>query len=398
MIKGVSSKKRLGRFIKKGDPLQGVVAIHNFALEEICENPTSIPDNARGNIIHSMLHPQEELNLTVRDPFEMKKDLDEIKQPILTPVDFTEDWRRQKARLARKGKLDEDEELELELEYIKKLKQKESEDEDDEPLEPSVEAKTIEQAAPAHATEQPAASHFKINKTQEAASPPPVAKKPANELENAMDEANTSTQPQPEFTPLQTNDSDGQNAEVNTLKKAKEAQAQEEEARRIFDEAEKEGYEKGIEQGRAEATAKFKEIIDNFGNMIHELESFKQGILKDSQENFHALCQAMMEALLKKEFSINPDSFAKVISRAIEETVTNEKFTIKVNSKTFNDLIVPMQHSMKDKFVVDDSLADNDFKIHSASQSIDGKLSRIVSDLLDQADLSLFDDSSEKAS
>lgn len=354
--------------------------ISDFSLEAISEAKTTMPDNPLGTVIHAMLHASDELNDTVRDCEEVRKDLNDNERAVLKPVDFTDDWKRQRDRFARKGRIDEEEELELELEYLRKIKSKNDSDEDDGENLPPLVSQTMEEEKP---------SFFKIQKKPEpepirAQQPAPVAeeRKPAEEEKVEA--------PAESFVPFGPGATGPvQSVELDAIKKSKEEKTRAVEREDGF----KKGYEEGVAKAQAELEEHFGEISKNVNEALSELEGLKKSILHNAQENFFVLCQALIESLLKKEFSLDPTSFLKVVQRAIDETIKDDNYKVKVNSKTYKELVENLDAASKQKFVKDDSVKDNDFKIESKSAVVDGNIHKIVQDMLESADLNLFESS-----
>ena len=103
------SSKKIGRFIKRESKLSEVVSVKNFSLIDICAVPVTYPDNPNGNIIHQYLHETAELADGIRKSSEIEKNLEQGYRPILQPMDFTDEWNRQKNRMsAGNSKYDEE--------------------------------------------------------------------------------------------------------------------------------------------------------------------------------------------------------------------------------------------------------------------------------------------------
>ncbi len=108
-----------GRFLKKDSNLQEIVKLTEFSLEEIRESPAIACDNLDGSIVHVALHTKEEINEAVGSVEALTKDLRGDNLPlILRPLNFTEDWEKQRQRSnikRRSGIDDEDYDYELEI-------------------------------------------------------------------------------------------------------------------------------------------------------------------------------------------------------------------------------------------------------------------------------------------
>lgn len=205
-------------------------------------------------------------------------------------------------------------------------------------------------------------------------------------------------------TPSPTDSSDNINPQEETFKSFEsykedveppQPSISEEELNQIIEEAKKKGYEQGFKVGEQKATIQAKQQINELSSKLYdtmaELEGFKVNVLKSSQENFIVIIQAMLEALLRKEFKVNPESFASVIEKAISEAIPNDDFKILINSQTFNESKDLFTEELKSKLVPSDKIPVDDFRIESSLTVVDGNITEIVKDLLQEADLDLFD-------
>jgi len=125
--------------------------------------------------------------------------------------------------------------------------------------------------------------------------------------------------------------------------------------------------------------------------MIHGLHVLKKEILETAQDNFIIICQSMIEALLEREFTLNPASFAHVISRAIKEAVPDDKFKVIVHPSQLNELRNILPPEISKSMASSDQVKPHSFKIESDLTVVDGNISNIVRDLLAQADLQILD-------
>ena len=103
----------------------------------------------------------------------------------------------------------------------------------------------------------------------------------------------------------------------------------------------------------------------------------------------------MMEGILGREFKMNPESFAKVIQRAIAEAIDNDDFSIRVNPDQQKQIHAFMEGPLSEKMVPDETIHEGNFRIESDHKVIDGNASKLIGDLLNQADIQLFKDDSE---
>ena len=112
-------------------------------------------------------------------------------------------------------------------------------------------------------------------------------------------------------------------------------------------------------------------------------------MLTNSQENFQNICETLIESILEQQFSIQPETFKKVLERAVSEATKNDSYNIHINPQLYDKLKDNIDRNIAEKIVQDDTLALGDFKIDSATGVVDGTLKTIISDLLGKADIKL---------
>jgi flagellar biosynthesis/type III secretory pathway protein FliH len=399
-----ANNRNHGRFIKKDDPVRKVMTISEFNLMEICDKPVTYHDNANANIIHNRLHAGEELAEGVRDSYEINMSFPHELRPVIRPLDFTEEWNKQKKRMtSRHHRLEDEEEFELDVTSLLKeskidlkratfkvietaMPQQKKDVKDSKPpvnlfpqampVKTNVEPKA---AAPAPQPASPAAPQ---------APPPPPASEPVHHTQGDADD----------FVPYApSRDKANPEAQVQRMEPPK---LTEEEKEMLRNEARAEGYQQGFQQGEEKGTLsaqdKVTAITDELANIMENLQGMQKSILTHVQENFLMICQSFLEALLHREFKVNPESFGAVIERAISDALPDDEFIIHVSPQAFQDLSNWSNPQMRRRLRVDDKLQNDHFRVEGKHSVIDGDLPKIIRDLLDQADIQLFE-SKEKA-
>lgn len=394
-----SPKSKMGRFIKKSDPLANVLSISNFSLAEICEHPVAYPDNVKGTIIHHSLHHATDEELGIRRMNDILKNLGpEQSRPILRPMDFTDDWKRQKQRMNnRRGRMDEDDEFELELDLLNKKSS------DDEELSASDEEDLEGDAAEGLQEEVQKKGILKIQRESL-----DVASRAIQEAQEEAEAPMPEPIPEPEadvieektFVPMKAViGSQMDNPELQAIKTYQEQLIDRE---KIIEEAKALGYQEGFKVGEEKAALQargtLRQLTEKLGNLLGELEGFKKTVLHNAEENFQILSQALVEAVLRREMDVNPGAFSAVIERAIHEAVREDQFKIHLNPETFETFSTFADEKMRARLVPNKSIPKGDFRIESNMSVVDGNITQLVRDLLDQADLSLFNSKSNKAS
>lgn len=388
-----TSNRSHGRFIKKNDPVRNVMNINEFNLMEIMDKPVTYHDNANANIIHNKLHDHEELAEGVRDSFEINMSFPHESRPVIRPLDFTDEWKKQKKRQAnRHQRLEEEEEFELDVTSMLKEKkldfkkasfkvvetpapqaQKEKEKTK---VKPPVNLFPQAKAVPVN---NPVAE-IKASKPAPVQAPtPPPAPAPDPKEEEFVPYAPTRAMSMPEA----------------AVSKAETARISEEEREKLRQEARNEGYQQGFQQGEEKGTMsaqdKIETITGELAKIIDNLQGMQKSILNHVQENFLMICQSFLEGLLHREFRINPESFGAVIERAISDALPEDEFFIHVSPKAFQDLNNWSDPDMRRRLKIDEKLQDDHFRVEGKHAVVDGDLPKIIRQLLDQADIQLFD-------
>lgn len=388
--------RKKGRFIKSGAMLQNIVSISDFSLSEIVNIPVAYPDNNQGSIIHRSLHNGSDQELGIKNSPEVIKEFPgEARRAIIRPMDFTEEWKKQKARSSRRGRNEDEDEFELGLGAVVASTEP--------PADPVNEVPAaVEEQAP-EAVEEPASFNaFRIQKE--------AIDQVSSALKHASHESESHQVMIPVITPTDTVDhqfvpmpTHGQAAPENIEKQAvRQYQEQLIDREQVVQEAKARGYEEGFKIGEEKAALQAKQdivrVTSELNLVLAELEGLKKNILINSQENFQVLCQALMEAILRREFAVNPGSFAAVIERAIQDTVPTDEFRIQLHPSTYESVIKFVDDKLRGKFVANKNIPQGDFRIESNLTVVDGNATQLIRDLLDQADLQLFQDEKGKAS
>lgn len=413
--------KRNGRFIKKDSSTLKNIRVSNFDFAEICEADVIYPDNANLNIIHSKLHIPEELDVIRNSPIDINLSDSKVHLPVMTLRDFTKDWIDHKIKMKnRKNKMSDDDE---DIESIFSEKQLEQTNVDDEVsmmMRNSSSMGNINQSFDTAKSNDIKPQNFALtndedNITETNQNFDLDANEPVDlnqqveediEQENLLASGEASSPTEDNFYPISTSNFDKnsitnveQNA-INEYHQQKEIDAIDVEA--IKEEAKAIGYEEGFRSGEEraiiESKQKNQEMFSKVGELMNEFENLKKGIFENVQDNFHEIAQAMCEAIIERSINLDPSIFADIISRAINESVEDESFKVIVNPETEKLLKNLKIQSLENKIFSSSNIEKGNFKIETNLGSVSSGIKKIITDLLNQANIDLFDnDQHDKA-
>lgn len=428
----------IGRFIKASDAkILDKMSLADFSFKEISQTPVAALDNLSSSVMRTQYHDSDELSSVIREHESLDLELrsKESIRPVLQPIDFTIEWNELKDRMNKKRDLkmedDDDEEFEMALANMEAKEREVDESE-------SLQAESNEVAASVEIPQEDPNQEegegyfkFKKNENVESTTDIPLSQEPeldsapemsgladqisllgnedegTNELSSSIKATGDEENRNDEFIPVDMSDNKSfDQGEVAASDKYKSIQQEaeikqqyEDQLNKLFDEAKSQGYEEGFKQGEEKASIQIQqnatEVIDNLAGVVSELEKLKKTILENTQENFYEIAQAVAEALLRREFAVNPSSFAEVLRRAINDSVQDDDIKIAVHPETYSKLMEIDISDLKEKLVRDENLKSGDFRIDSTLSVVDGNIKEMVSDLMEQANLDLFDESDD---
>lgn len=418
--------RRQGRFIKSGSKVMDKVSLVDFSFDELNDAKVITPDNAKRTIIHSSFHAAEELNDAVVGPPKFNEDLStrDSMRPVIFPTDFTKEWERDKKLRKDRVARQDDDDFDYDLEATRQKEEEErlaaiiaaEEEEEREkakqqnqrqpgakqnPAAPVTPAAAAKQATPAGGQwqsmdvvgkaikglmtegEDDGLPGAPIQQAPAAPAPAPAPKTTDSFIPVGSAPTGAGAPIDPEAVAAEE-----YRQRVETLK-ANEAKLAE-----LAEEAKAQGYRDGFRMGEEKAELQARQnasqLFGKVSELIHEFAGLKHEILNNVQENFYELCQAMAESLIKREFSLHPDTFVAVLRRAIDEAVEPGKFKIRVHPETFERIAGLGSSEILESLVRDKDIQAGDFKIESQLSVVDVSVTKMISELLQQADLSLF--------
>ena len=411
--------RRTGRFLKKDSKLAKSVAIADFPFAEICETDVALMDNTKASILHVRLHDKEKMKTYVKQHETLDEPLiDRNKMPpVLQLKDFTKDWEKIRLRMRKGG----GHAVEFDDDLF---------DENGDPIEHSSQSKYTPAATSSSITQETVEDKNKVEDTGVLKIKPDPANKSADSSEQesvgkirtTLDESMQvvgkaikelsvrehepdESQNESAFIPMNPASTSSFNEqEVAAMEQYKQTAKGLEiippmDKEKVIAEAAAEGYKSGFEQGEQKAVQQVRErgqlLFSKLSELITELQGLKKQVLDNIQENFYELSQAIAEALLKREFQIDPKSYASVIKRAIAEAVGDDSFKIKLHPSTLELVSSVDVGDLKGRLVADKSLQEFEFKIESNLSVVSTTVQNLIRDLLEKAQPQLFND--EKA-
>lgn len=425
--------KRHGKFLKKGSSVFNKVSLVEFKFQEMVPTSTITHDNAKRTIIHADFHDKETLENSLKKHDKMDLDLiaPEDRPSIIIPRDFTADWEKDRSLRKRKITRFDDDDYDLDFETVRKntgnaeVKTSESEVQKTDKGAPSpppkptnepqvntqqttpwetmeVVGKAINNLQSKESSQTATNSHIPIQVLP--SQPKPHQDRPRGEQSSHEDaspgekvtsiEASdfTSVSPHNEEAALRTYQK--QQLELAKMKEDFESQMSallEQEKTKAY----KDGFMLGEEKAEQQVREKAQDLFKNVANLVTELTQLKFSILNNVQENFYTICQAIGEALVKREFSIHPETFAEVLRRAMAETIQPTNLKILVHPEMYEKLLKLHLPDINNHLSKDSSLDISGFRLESHLSVIDGNISEMIGKMLKQADLEIFDKTAE---
>jgi flagellar assembly protein FliH len=456
MIDREESDKLVGKFIRSKSKLYDKVSIMEFDFQEIAVSQTTYTDNINGNIIHARYHEEQEISLASQTPEKFDDELlpPEAQAPLMVPVDFTEEWQETRSNNRKKSSSVFENETDVLAEINRKFsdilgdnvtteENGETQKSDDgtredtvkSPLEASENIDKVDKGDARELSDLPSSSQTPhvsnpdLTKQQQdtiasqEASMDFLSKKindfnveEEQKVENTSEnnpEYTNATQGEQSFVPLDTAPTQGlkevDKDSVDTYLSQKELEEIRNQAyqdavaeidlKKIQQEAKSKGYEEGFKQGEAKASlsvkAETESALGKVGDLVDEFEKLKFNILENVQENFHEITQAVCEAVLDHSITVEPKKFAKIIQNAINQTVESDNFKIRVNPKKMEQFQSVDLGNLDGKFIADSDLKEDEFKVDSDLTSVSSSIKEIILELLDKADLDLFESDQE---
>ncbi|HPU29281.1 MAG TPA: FliH/SctL family protein [Syntrophorhabdaceae bacterium] len=147
------------------------------------------------------------------------------------------------------------------------------------------------------------------------------------------------------------------------------------EARRIFEDAYREGEKAGFEMGMK----KVEPIIKRLNGELAAIESFKETLLKKVEDMSIELAFLFAEAIILKECTENRDIIVNMVKKALE--ICEDKYDIKIRMRSSDIKYISEENIKTLNIVPDDTIAEPGFIIETNFGEIDGKISTQIDEL-----------------
>lgn len=418
MAINTDGQKKNGRFLKKGSKLLSCVSMVEFSFDEILENLPLVYDNPDRSIINTRFHDPEEIDRGVKHSPSMNNELEDINKPrhgVIFPADFTQDWYNERLNKNRRRPDQDDDDEDFETSNFSKVI---AEVKDQSP--PALAMESHSNHSPSLADDWKEASERSDGKIAAQPVPPESVRSPdssaAQKLLNTdrmsaaiskaftqstNNSSDTRTSHQDTFTPLPTKTEQSPvAAEERAIETWKNQQMIAKENEQFLEElksqARNEGFQSGFregeEKGLISGQKKAAQVFSKVEEIITEFEGLKSIVLDNVQKNFYELSQAIAEALLGREFSIKPEAYATMIQRIIKDTIAPNEFKVKMHPDTWQRVVDLGIQELTPHLLKDPTIAVGEFRVESSLTVVDVSAKKLVQQLLEKADISLFDD------
>ena len=425
-----STKKLKGKFFKKDSFISGIVKIQKFSFSEIRKHDVLYADNPSQNIYFKDLQQAKKLESVVKNSARVFEDLqDNLRPGIIYPRDFTDDWIEEKRKLKKRSahKEYDDDEFEMVLEEEARNKSKNhsgpEHNKKDQDIVEKENKKNIEMQTEDNKNLQSLQDVGKVASFEDMGN----AIKSFSHKNHLDHETSTSDDAteiiEPNTSPAgQENDADVQDSAHIASRLENEQHLKQDRSHEAIDKTlqdspalaeapsqdhvdqqineqdleriKEESYQEGLEKGGEKAEAEVKDLIDNFTKNLNQLQTLKQKILQNSQDNFAQISSAISEALIGKAIDVDPNIFKNIIEKAISDSMNNEKFTVKIHPDLLESLKKHHQNTLEEYWVEDPSLEPGQFVVESNDTKISSNLKEIISSMLKDVDINLFEDES----
>lgn len=408
-------QKKQGKFLKRGSKILKAVHMTDFYFAQIQTEGNLEFDNADRSIIHAKFHDPAHIAREVKEPKMLTEKLIDPSHPnlaVIQPQDFTQDWHNERLNSKRRAMgFDDDDDYDFptvngkrfgELKDEAKKTQghgTDQEGDDDTERTPAAEPLNAQPADLKSILTPEGAPRMEESEIVKKARVVSIVEDPYHAKDETVEEEPAPTQnKQEEFIPLETNAPvAAEDQAIATYKQRAELEKQQATVlEELKNTAKSEGYNDGFrigeEKGVVAGQTAAGEIFQRVSELLLEFEGLKKNVLENIQKNFYELSQALAESLLEREFSIQPESFSKVLEKVIADTVTDNEFKIRLHPETWQKVVDLKVPSLEGHLIKDQTVTKGEFKVESNLTVVDGNVKKIVTQMLQNVDMNLFEE------
>jgi flagellar assembly protein FliH len=125
-----------------------------------------------------------------------------------------------------------------------------------------------------------------------------------------------------------------------------------EKTKELQEEAYREAYQLGLDQGRESAFAEFREElsqrVDYFTQLLRTIENLKVELVQNNEAHLLKLVYAIASRIAMTEIASNPEVIINVLEQAIEGTQSEERIVARVNKADYEFIVSSMEKLSKD--------------------------------------------------
>jgi flagellar biosynthesis/type III secretory pathway protein FliH len=164
----------------------------------------------------------------------------------------------------------------------------------------------------------------------------------------------------------------------------------------VFSESDREALlQQGIEEGLRIAAEKYgteqSSTLNSLNAICKEVFQNKKNLFHHMQENFVHLASSIAESIVGKELHLHPEKLATLIHQAIDASIHEETFTISVSPEVHKALMALEDFQYRNCLVAKEGFAFGQFKVESATTTLESDIRKIVSELIAQSDIHVSD-------
>ena len=151
----------------------------------------------------------------------------------------------------------------------------------------------------------------------------------------------------------------------------------------------------GVKEGLRLATAQYEKeqatTINSLNSICKEIFQNKKELFHHMQENFLHLASSLAESIVGKELQLHPEKIGPLIHQAIDASIHEETFTISVSPDLYARLMALENFEYRHCLVAKEGFSFGQFRVESATTTLESDIRKIVSELISQSDIHVLD-------